>query len=556
LSEPHAVKGASSSIGGAESDLRAPHAESGSEEVSEGASAEPGSSETARAAGRGGVAVLGAKAFFILAGLLQQALLPRAIGLAGYGALSRVLAAANIVNNVAIASATQGVSRAVAKAGDHDEEAFRGALRVHVVVAFIAGASFFAFAPAIAAFERAPYITLPLRVASGVVFCYGVYAAFIGCLNGTARFSQQAALDVTFAVLRTTALLGGGWLFLRAEGSGVLGATAGFVVAAICIVPLAMSATGLGRKMDRPDPQIFEASTYLLGLLPLAIAQLFTNGVMQVDITLRGRCLSVASASTLAGLGVDSAKIADEWVGVYNACKLFAFLPYQLLFSVTQVLFPFVARAHAAGDASAVRAYVARGARIGALATGLMVAVIAAMPGSLLAFAYPVAIADRGETTLRVLAIGQGEFAMLGLASTVLVSLGRHWRAAGLTLGVLVVLVGSAFAFVPGAAFGAPQLLALAWTTTLTMGLGLVVAAVIVVYAAGAFIPFGTAGRVGAALAIAVLVGSRLPRMGKLVAPIEAIGVALVYVVVLVLTREIGAEDAELVRSLVGRRKG
>jgi stage V sporulation protein B len=551
LSEPHAVKGASSGIGGAESGLRSARRDTGSD----GASAETGSSETARAAGRGGVAVLGAKAFFILAGLLQQALLPRAIGLAGYGALSRVLAAANIVNNVAIASATQGVSRAVAKAREHHEEAFRAALRVHVVIALIAGASFFALAPVIAAFERAPYITLPLRVVSGVVLSYGIYAAFIGCLNGTARFSKQAALDVTFAVLRTTALLGGGWLFLRAGGSGVLGATAGFVVAAICIVPLAMRAAGLGRKMDQPHPEIFEASAYLLGLLPLAIAQLFTNGVMQVDITLLGRFLSGTSAPSSAGLGADPAKIADEWVGVYNACKLFAFLPYQLLFSVTQVLFPFVARAHAQGDANAVREYVARGARIGALATGLMVAVIAAMPGSLLAFAYPVVVADRGEATLRVLAIGQGGFAMLGLACTVLVSLGRHWRAAGLTLGVLVVMVGAAFAFVPGAAFGAPQLTTLAWTTTVTMGLGLVVAAVIVLQSAGAFIPLGTAGRVGAALTVAVLVGSRLPRMGKLIAPIEAIGVALVYVVVLVLTREVGAKDAELVLSLAGRRK-
>jgi stage V sporulation protein B len=135
------------------------------------ASAQPSTSDTARSAGRGGVAVLGAKAFFILAGLLQQALLPRAIGLAGYGALSRVLAAANIVNNVVVASATQGVSRAVAKAGDHHEEALRAALRVHAVIAVVAGGLFFAAAPFVARFEGADYIALPLRVAAGVVFC-------------------------------------------------------------------------------------------------------------------------------------------------------------------------------------------------------------------------------------------------------------------------------------------------------------------------------------------------------------------------------------------------
>ena len=106
--------------------------------------------------------MLGAKAFFIVAGLLQQALLPRAIGLAGYGALSRVLAVANVVNNVVISSATQGVSRVVARAREHQAEALRTALRVHVVVAVVAAALFALAAPVVASFEGATYITVPL----------------------------------------------------------------------------------------------------------------------------------------------------------------------------------------------------------------------------------------------------------------------------------------------------------------------------------------------------------------------------------------------------------
>jgi stage V sporulation protein B len=231
-------------------------------------------------------------------------------------------------------------------------------------------------------------------------------------------------------------------------------------------------------------------------------------------------------------------------------------LPYQLLFSVTQVLFPFVARAHAQGDTEAVRAYVARGARIGALVTGLMVAVIGAMPGSLLAFAYPAVVAERGEATLRVLAIGQGAFAMLGLATTVLVSLGRHWRAAILTLFVLVLLVVSAFVVVPKADFGAPQLSALAWTTTVTMGVGLVVAVAVVVQAAGAFVPTATGARVTAAVAVAVALGTRLPRMGKLLVPFEALAIVAVFLIVLALTGEVGAEDRRMVKELVARRRG
>src|SRR3954453_14715841 len=82
-------------------------------------------SDEQKQAGRGGLAVLVAKVFFILTGLVQQALLPRAIGRADYGALARVFAVSNVFNNVVVGSSTQGVSRTVAAAGIHEREALR-----------------------------------------------------------------------------------------------------------------------------------------------------------------------------------------------------------------------------------------------------------------------------------------------------------------------------------------------------------------------------------------------------------------------------------------------
>jgi stage V sporulation protein B len=518
------------------------------------ASSPKASDDTARAAGRGGVFVLGAKAFFILTGLLQQTLLPRFIGLAGFGELGgRVFPLANIVNNVMVASGTQGVSRVVARAGKHQPEALRMALRVHFVLALVVGGLFAAAAPAIASFEHATYVTVPLLAMAGVVTMYGLYAPLIGALNGTARFGKQAALDVTFAVLRTVGLLGVGWLFVQRGMSGVLGATIGFVAATACIVPVALRWTGIGKTAVGPTPGVPAVSAYLLMLLPLAIAQLFTNAVMQADITLLGRFLSESAGQLF---DVAQARVAsDEWVGVYRASQLFAFLPYQLLFSVTQILFPLVARAHAAGDAEEVKAYVARGARIGAIACGLMVAVIAAMPGSLLGFAFSKLVAERGESSLRVLALGQGAFAMLGLASTVLVSIGREREAAGITLTALVLVGAGCFGFVPGREFGEAQLITTAIATSVALVLGLGVAAVRVTKTAGAFVPLATAARVVGSLAVAVLLGMRLPRVGKLLMPVEAVAIAIVYVVLLVVTREIGATDVKLVTSLVRRKR-
>jgi len=49
-----------------------------------------------------------------------------------------------------------------------------------------------------------------------------------------------------------------------------------------------------------------------------------------------------------------------RWVAVYRACQLFAFLPYQLLFSVTQVLFPMLAKANREEGPERVAELVAR----------------------------------------------------------------------------------------------------------------------------------------------------------------------------------------------------
>jgi stage V sporulation protein B len=508
----------------------------------------------AQSAGRGGIAVLGAKVFFIFTGLAQQTLLPRAIGLAGYGALARVLALSNILNNVVVASSTQGVSRAVARSIGAESRAFRSTLRVHVPVAIALAAGFALAAPALASFEGAPYIMRPLLCMALVALFYGLYAPIIGLLNGRGRFTRQAALDVTFAVLRTAGLLVVGWLVARSGGSGVFGSALGFALAAGAIVPLAaLFARGSSpRASTASTPPLSIPSTsadvrplgYLGELLPLAAAQFFTNAVMQVDITLLGHFLSQGG----------DPKIADEWVAVYRACQLFAFLPYQLLLSVTLVLFPLLARAKAEGDHEGVKRYVERGARLALVACAMMVGVIVALPRQLLAFAYTGDVADRGAETLRVLALGQSTYAMMAIATTVLASLGYELLSALITLVALGMVLGGCALLAPRASFGGPQLLATATGTSVALLCALIAAAVAVTRIAGGFVRASSVARVVLALVAVASLGRMLPtHSGRLLTPVLAIGIVLAYLAVLVVTRELTGEDAAVLRSLRGR---
>ncbi len=518
--------------------------------------------DTARVAGRGGIAVLGAKLFFLVVGFVQQPLLRLAVGLSDFGGLAQALVVANTVNNVVVSSGTQGVSRAVASAPGHESEALRAAMRVHVPIAVAVAASMAAAAPLYASFEHAQDVVAPLLVLALVALLYGIYAPIIGYLNGTRRFGKQAGLDVIFATLRTLGLVGFGYAFVTRGFSGALGTTVGWVAAAACIVPLAIRSTGLGKGiLQRATPPargtvagVPTARAYLTMLLPIAGAQLCTNVLMQVDIALLGRFLSQGSA--VAALAGDTQRDAvKSWVAIYKECQTFAFLPYQLLFSVTLILFPMLARARAERDEAGVRAFVLRGARLSAIFGGLLVGVIVAMPESMLSFAYGKADAARGADVLRVMALGQGAFAMLGIATTVLTSLGRERSAALLTLGAVIAVTTACALLVPGAPFGHAQLLRSAEATAGALAATLVVASVVVRGQAGAFVPPATAARVGVALAGCAALGFVVPRVGRFVTPALSVVMACAYFGVLLVTREVDRADLDTVRALRSRKK-
>ena len=62
--------------------------------------------------------------------------------------------------------------------------------------------------------------------------------------------------------------------------------------------------------------------------------------------------------------------------------------------------------------------------------------------------------------------------------------------------------------------------------------------------------------RVLGALAIAATVGRLLPTPGKLMTLVYAAGVGLVYLTLLVLSRELGRADLQMIGNVLGRRKG
>src|SRR6185436_16655892 len=172
--------------------------------------------------------------------------------------------------------------------------------------------------------------------------------------------------------------------------------------------------------------------THLAALGPIALGQLFLNLLMQADIWLLRRFAH--ESGQVAGAAGEALRIrTDSLVGAYRASQLFAFLPYQLLLSITFILFPMVARAHSRQEKEAIGGYVRVGFRLALVLAGLMVSCTSGLAPILLRFAFTEQAASDAGQGLRLLALGQGAFAIFGIETTVLVSLSRERESAVLT---------------------------------------------------------------------------------------------------------------------------
>lgn len=513
------------------------------EEAPEAPRAEEPAGDVARSAGRGGLAIAFAKVYFILIGFVQQMLLTRVLGGVGYGAYSTAMAYANIADNVVIASSIQGVSRTVAGAKESEQGgAHRGTLLVHAVLAIPIGVVFFFLAPWLATRLGAAHVAGHVRVATVIVFSYCLYTPFVGALNGRRRFVAQASLDVLYATVRTALMLGGGIVF-AAKGDAPLGAVAGFATAAAGIVPVAALVAGVGRS-GAGAPKL---GAYLSFVGPLALGQVFLNVLLLSDLLLVRRFASLADPTAIAE--------GDLTAGIYKGAQLFALLPYQLLLSVTFVLFPLLAKAHADDDVAAVKTYVRTGVRLSLVIAGAMVAVIVGLGPRLLALTLAKDIAEPGGATLRWLALGEGAFALYGISTTILSSLHKERWTMVLNLCAFLGMVGAMFAIVPGAPLGAPIAERAAIAMCASLGVAAVVAALLVLRVTGAFAPLSTMLRVGLAFAVTAAAGIFAPVQGKVATLGLAAVLGVVYAVALVATRELGKDDLGMVMRVLGRKK-
>jgi len=488
------------------------------------------------------MSIAGAKVFFIITGYAVQLLLPRIFGEAKeFGLYSAAMSGVSIFNNVLIVATIQSVSKFVSEDENNAAVTLRRALRVQTLVGGTLAATLFVLAPAISGVLLDEQLTPLLRIASGMVFAYGLYASVVGSLNGRHLFGKQARLDITFSTLRTTGILAG-----AALGIGAVGAVIGFAAAAASILSIALIWVGWG-KPGKGIP----LRRWIGFMAPIWIYQVCLNGILLIDIQVLKR-----TATEIALIGATSAQaavdIANQYVGYYRAAQTFAFVPYQLIISMTFIVFPMISKATSLGNRDAARSTIQHAMRLSLLLLLSVAAPISGAAEGVVRLAYPADYVA-GAPALAILIFGIVAFALFAVAATAISGAGQPSLAAGIAGVSLLAVVVANRLFIMRAGLGSETLGAAATGTAIGMAVALVGSVLAVYFLFGVFIPVLTWIRAALAACVGYIVAAAVPHASPALA-LAALALGFVGVLgVLVVTRELSPDDWHALRRIVRR---
>jgi len=493
--------------------------------------------------GRGLIFITGAKLYFIASGFLVQLGLPRLLGSPEvFGQYSLAMSFVSVINNVLIAATVQSVSKRVSEDPSLAGPRLRQGLKLQLGIGALLATGMFLLSPLLARVAYDEKLGRLLQVAALVPLCYALYAALVGSLNGRQLFQRQAALDATFSTVRTAGILGA-----AALGLGAFGAVSGFAAAAGVILLIALFVVGTGT----PGPGI-SLRAWFGFLLPVVMFQATLNGMLLLDVWVLQN--TTAELGLEAGLSLEAASAqASKLVGFYKAGQNFALVPYQVILSVTFVIFPIVSRAIAAGDFETARDSVAGALRFSMIVLLALAAPLGGGAQALIRLAYPQYLA--GADALGVLVFGQVALALFVIIATILSGAGRPGVTVGIGLiGLVVVLVANRL-LVRLVGLSGPTLIAAAFATSLGTTSALIAASAALKALLKVTIPVKTLARAIAASAVAFYTARLLPQSSPLLAPVVMSAAGIVYLSVLAILGEFTKSDVDAVLAAIRRRK-
>ncbi|HYV06377.1 MAG TPA: oligosaccharide flippase family protein [Blastocatellia bacterium] len=480
---------------------------------------------TARVAGLGAIYITAAKLWFMASGYVLEVTLTNLMAAEHYGLYKVVISIISIVNAVVITGTYQTVSKYISENEQNAGAIKSKALKLQVLFGGAIALGVFLLAPVIAGRLNDPRLINYLRLAALIPLSYSFYAVFTGYFNGQRRFLTQAALDVTYSTLKLVLIIGLVW-----AGFGVGGAVGGFVIGAacVCLIAAAIARGGeQGGSVRARDLLTFQA--YLLAFI------FVLNLLQRVDL-LMVKALSSADAV-----------VASENAGYYGAALNVSNIVYQVIISITFVLFPLVSKSTFAEDTRRTKIYISTTIRYSLIVMALLATLFSANAGEVLRLIYR-ADYQTGAPALAIVAYGMLLFGFLQVATTIISASGRPRVSLAIAAVTLAVSAALNAALIPSRGLAGA-----ATATTAAMLIGAISAGGYLLWKFGALVAWVSVIRVGAAAALVYAGSITVPAGSKWLILVKLAVLSLAYAAVLLLSREIGKDDVAMVKRVLKR---
>jgi stage V sporulation protein B len=485
------------------------------------ASAPP--ADVARVAGRGTIFISAAKLWFIASGFGIHFTLPRLLSEDQFGLYQVVIGLVSIINAVIITGTSQTVSKYISEDESRADSVKAKALKMQAAVGGALTLAFVLLAPVIAGYLNDARLTNYLRLAALITLSYSFYSVFTGYFNGQKKFLTQAALDATYSTLKLVCIV-----LLVWAGFGVAGGVGGFALSAAMVLTLSAFVAGQGHRTG--DVRIKELFAFQFTLLAFTLV---LNLLQKVDLILV-KALSSADAT-----------VASANAGFYGAAINLANITYQVIISVTFVVFPLVSQATFAEDRRRTRGYIANTVRYTLMIMALLATLFSANAASVLRIVYPDSY-QAGSGALGFVAFGMLAFGLIYVLTTIITASGRPT----ISLMIGVVTLGAS------AALNALLIPRLGLTgaglaTTIAMFAGAGVGGAYLLTKFGALIPPLSLARIAACSAAVYALSLTYAPTSKVLVAVKLAALGLLYVAGLIASREVGRDELRLIQRVV-----
>jgi O-antigen/teichoic acid export membrane protein len=479
--------------------------------------------DIARVAGRGTIYITAAKVWFMISGYGIYFALPRLISPEQFGLYQVVIGMISVINAVVVTGTYQTVSKYVSQDERNAGAVKSAALKLQLLVGGGAASGVVLLAPVFAGYLNDSRVTNYLRLAAAITLSYSFYAVFTGYFNGQRRFLTQAGLDAAYSTMKVAFIVTLVWM-----GYGVGGGVGGFALAAASVLTLSAIVAGRGRRVETVRPKdLFRFQAYLL------VSTLVINLLQRGDLLL------------LKALSSPEARLASENAGYYGAAASIAGITYQIVISVTFIIFPLVSQSTFVADHARTRAYISNTMRYSLLIMAVVSSLFSANAAQVLGVVYP-ANYQVGTSALSILAYSMFFFGSIYILTTIITASGRPKISLMVGAVTLAVTVGLNFVLIPR--YG---LTGAAVSTATAMFIGALVAGSYVWSRFGALLPLASAVRI-AGCAFLIVLGSRVfASTSKLLTVVELAILGTLYFVALIVTGELGKNDLAAARRVV-----